>query len=96
MTTTTALSCSGKYEIPYMLDVMLCSLVQNDDGVLHLRHETLKLSFAQYTVHAIKRSHKNSDILLPTIVETVTNKTEFIDVVNKLGHRASYSLLMKK
>lgn len=75
---------------------MLHSLVQSDDGILHFRKESLKLYFTQYIVYAIKRSRKNSkSIPLPTVITTLTNNTEFINVVNKLGHGIGCPLLME-
>ena len=34
-------------------------------------------------------------ILLPSIVKVLTDNTEFISILNKLGHGMSYSLLME-
>ena len=34
-------------------------------------------------------------MLLPSVIKTLTNNTEIINIINRLGHGVSYSILSK-
>ena len=56
----------------------------------------MKYSFAQDLIYATSNGRITLPklILLPSIVKALTDNTEFISILNKLGHGMSYSLLM--
>ena len=76
---------------------MLHSLLQNDQVVMQPKDESLKLSFAQVTVYAVTngRIKTPKSILLPTLIKSLTNNTEIINVINKLSHGVSFTVLME-
>lgn len=76
---------------------MLHFLFQNDQRVLQQKGESLKLSFAQGTVYAVRNGPINTpkSILLPTLIKSFSNNTEIINVVNKLSHGVSYTVSME-
>ena len=86
-----------RFQIPGILDLMLNTLLQNEDGILQPKGETIKLSFAQDIVYAVTKGRVKTpkSILLPTIIKSLTNNTEIVNVVNRLGHGVSYTLLME-
>lgn len=53
--------------------------------------------FAQDLIYPIAngRIKTRNSILLPTMVKTLTNNTEVINILNKLGHGISYSVLIE-
>ena len=55
----------------------------------------LKLSFAQDIVYAVTEGKIKTpkSILLSSTIKTLTNNTELINIVNRLGHGISYSIL---
>ena len=86
-----------KFLIPSQLDLMLHSILQNDQGELQPKGESLKLSFTQNIVYAVTngRIKTPKNILHPTLIKSLTNNTEIINVINKLGHGVSYTFLME-
>ena len=85
-----------KFLIPSLLDLMFQSLLQNDQVVMQPKGESLKLSFAQDNVYAVTngRNKTPKSILLPTLIKSLTNNTEIINVINKPGHGVSFTVLM--
>ena len=65
--------------------------------MLQQKGESLKLSFAQGTVYAVRNGPINTpkSILLPTLIKSFSNNTEIINVVNKLSHGVSYTVSME-
>ena len=57
----------------------------------------MKYSFAQDLIYAAsyRRFKLPKSILLPSIVKALTNNTELISILNKLGHGMRYNLLME-
>ena len=57
----------------------------------------MKYSFAQDLIYTASNERITLPklILLPSIVKALTDNTEFISILNKLGHGMSYSLLME-
>ena len=86
-----------KFLIPSLLDLMFQFLLQNDQVVMQPKSESLKLSFAQVTVYAVTngRIKTPKSILLPTLIKSLTNNTEIINVINKLSHGVSFTVLME-
>ena len=78
-----------KFNIPMHLDLFLSSLMCS-------RLARLKFSVAQ-NIYIVSegRIRTPKSILLPTMVKTLTNCTELINILNRLGHGVSYSLLME-
>ena len=85
-----------KFEIPYSLDTFLCRLI-SPDSVLSTRALCLKLSMAQDIVYNITRGRIKTpkSILLPSMIKALTNSTELINIMNRLGHGIGYSTLME-
>ena len=67
------------------------------DTLLETRPNRLKFSIAQDIIYNTSggRIRTPKSILLPSIVKTLTNNTEVIHILNRLGHGLSYSLLME-
>lgn len=76
---------------------MLHFLFQNDQRMLQQKGESLKLSFAQGIVYAVRNGPINrpKSILLPTLIKSFSNNTVIISVVNKLSHGVNYTVLME-
>ena len=82
-----------QFQIPHSLDLILDTMLR-DNGLLRARKLILKQSFAQDLVYAVTVKTPKS-ILLPTVIKSLTNNTEVINVINKFGHGVSYTLLME-
>ena len=85
-----------KFEIPYSLDIFLCRLI-SPESALSTRALCLKLSMAQDIVYNITRGRIKTpkSILLPSMIKALTNSTELITIMNRLGHGIGYSTLME-
>ena len=84
------------FVIPDSLDNFMTVLL--DDGKnCSNRQSRLKYSFAQDMIYAITNGIVKTpkSFLMPTIIKTLTNNTELINITNKLGHGVSYTLLME-
>ena len=86
-----------KFEMPCMLGLMLKTLLQGEDGSLSRRNGMLQLSIARDIVYAVTRGLVKTpkSILLPTLIKSLTNNTELININNKMGHGISYTSLME-
>ena len=86
-----------KFEIPANLYTFLTILLCDNKKNIPRRVSRLKYSFAQDLIYAASNGRIKSpkSILLPSIVKALTNNTELISAINKLGHGMSYSLLME-
>ena len=86
-----------QFQIPRKLDLLLDRLLQNKTGGFNSRNRIVKLSLAQDIVFAVTsgRIKTPKNVLLPTMVKSLTNNTEIINILNKLGHGISYTLLME-
>ena len=82
-----------KFKIPESLDMFLPVLI-GDGKSCSNRQSRLKYSFAQDLIYLVTNGRVKipKSILLPTVVKTLTNNTELINILNKLGHRVSYSV----
>ena len=85
-----------KFEIPELLDRFL-SVLLGDGKSCSNRQSRLKYSFAQDLIYSITNGRVKTpkSFLLPTMVKTLTNNTEIINILNKLGHGVSYSALIE-
>ena len=85
-----------KFKIPESLDMFLSALIGDGKSYCN-RQSRLKYSFAQDLIHSVTNGGVKTpkSILLPTMVKTLTNNTELINILNKLGHGVSYSVLME-
>ena len=85
-----------KFTLPNKLNLIMKSLL-NDKDEQSSRTNRLRYSLGQDIIYAATkgrvRTHKS--ILLPSVVKTLTNNTELINILNRLGYRVSYSLLME-
>ena len=79
-----------KFQIPQSLDLLLKTVMSS-------RPARLRFSIAQDIIYTTTegRIKTPKSILLPTMVKTLTNSTELINILNRLGHGVSYSLLME-
>ena len=59
------------------------------------RSARIRLSLAQDVVYNVTEGRVKTpkSVLLPTVVKQLTNNTEIINTLNKLGHGVSYSIL---
>jgi hypothetical protein len=85
-----------KFEMPHSLDIFLSRLLSLE-STLSSRALRLKLSMAQDIVYNITRGRVKTPkcILLPSMIKTLTNSTELINIRNRLGHGIGYSTLME-
>ena len=76
---------------------MFLSVLIGDGKSYCNRQSRLKYSFAQELIHSVTNGGVKTpkSILLPTMVKALTNNTELINILNKLGHGVSYSVLME-
>ena len=84
-----------KFEITANLDTFLTMLLCDNQKNIPRRVSRLKYSFAQNLIYTASngRIKLPKSILLPSIVKALTNYTELISILNKIGHGMSYSLL---
>ena len=47
------------------------------------------------TSFILLRAKTPKSMLLPSVIKTLTNNTEIINIINRLGHGVSYSILSK-
>ena len=80
----------GLFQIPQCLKEFMDNIFEN-------RPERLKYSIAQDIVYGVSngRIKTPKSILLPTMVKSLTNNTEVIKTLNRLGHGLSYTMLME-
>ena len=59
------------------------------------RSARIRLSLVQDIVHSVTEGKVKTpkSVLLPTVVKQLTDNTEIINTLNKLGHGVSYSIL---
>ena len=76
---------------------MFLSVLIGDGKSCSNLQSRLKYSFAQDLIYSVTNGRVKTpkSILLPTMVKTLTNNTELIKILNKLGHGVSYSVLME-
>ena len=75
-----------------MLDTIL-----SEDGILNGKKIILKYSLTQDLVYAVTNGRVKTpkSVLSPTLIKSLTNNTELINVINKFGHDVNYTLLME-
>ena len=88
-----------KFKISESLDMFLSVLIGEGKSCSN-RQYRLKYSFAQELIYSVTNGRVKTpkSILLPTMVKTyntMANNTELINILNKLGHGVSYSVLME-
>ena len=87
---------SEKFVLPRNLDMFLTNLFAGkEDQSLSSRNATIKYSIAQDIVYNLNsvRVKTPKSILLPSVIKTLTNNTEITNIINRLGHGVSYSIL---
>ena len=86
-----------KSEMPPKLGQFLTCLMtgQENEEQINNRSARIRLSLAQDIVYNVteRRVKTPKSVLLPTVVNQLTNNTEIINTLNKLGHGVSYSIL---
>ena len=62
---------------------------------LSSRNVTIKYSMAQDIVYNMNGGKVKTpkSVLLPSVIKTLTNNTEIINIINRLGHGVLYSIL---
>ena len=85
-----------KFTLPNKLNLMIKSLLNYKDEQPS-RTDRLRYSLGQDIIYAATKGRVRSskNILVPSMVKTHTNNTELINILNRLGHGVSYSLLME-
>ena len=85
------------FKMPKMLGEFLTTLITEKDCDDHMssRQARLKDSIAQDIVYIVSNGKVKmpKNLLLPSIIKQLTNKTEIINIAHRLGHSASYSVL---
>ena len=86
----------NKFVIPEKLKEFLSKMFY-EEGRPNARKSRICYSFAQDIVYAVTNGKVKTpkSILLPTMIKSLTNNTELINVLNRLGHSVSYSTLME-
>ena len=86
----------NKFVIPEKLKEFLSKMFY-EEGRPNARKSRICYSFAQGIVYAVTNGKVKTpkSILLPTMIKSLTNNTELINVLNRLGHSVSYSTLME-
>ena len=85
-----------KFNIPQYLKEFLTSLLGGkDDVALSSWNATIRYSMAQDIVYNLNHGRVKTpkSVLLPSVFKTLTNNTEIINIINRLGHGVSYSIL---
>ena len=85
-----------KFNIPRYLNEFLTSLLGGKDDVAwSSRNTTINYSMGQDIVYNLNggRVKTPKSVLLPSIIKTLTNNTEIINLINRLRHGVSYSIL---
>ena len=86
-----------KFEmLPKLGQFLTCLMTgQENEEQINNRSATIRLSLAQDIVYNVteRRVKTPKSVLLPTVVNQLTNNTEIINTLNKLGHGVSYSIL---
>ena len=85
-----------RFNIPRYLNEFLTSLLGGKDNVaLSSRNATIKYSIAQDTVYNLNggRVKTPKSVSLPSVIKTLTNNIEMINIINRLGHGVSHSIL---
>lgn len=88
-----------QFKIPEGLETFLSVLYfgDNREKELNPRKARFKFSIGQDLVYTVTdgRVKTPKSILFPCAVKTLTNNTELVNIVNRLGHGVSYTLLME-
>ena len=85
-----------KFNIPWYLTDFLTSLLGGkNDVAVSSRNATIKYSMAQDIVYNMNGGKVKTpkSVLLPSVIKTLTNNTEIINIINHLGHGVLYSIL---
>ena len=86
-----------KFQMPKILGQFLTSLITGQENGEHMssRSARLRLSLAQDIVYIITEGRVKTpkSVLLPSVIKQLTNNTEIINTINRLGHGVSYSIL---
>ena len=85
-----------KFVLPNKLNLIVKYLL-NDKDEQSSRTDRLRYSLGQDIIYAATKGRVRTpkSILLSSMVKTLTNNTELINILNRLGHGVSYSLLME-
>ena len=85
-----------KFVIPEKLKKFLSKLFHEEERP-NARKPRICQSFAQDIVYAVTNGKVKTpkSILLPTMIKSLTNNSELINVLNRLGHIVSYSTLLE-
>ena len=83
--------------MPKKLGQFLTTLItgQEDEEQLNSRSARLRLSLAQDIVYIVTEGRVKTpkSVLLPSNIKQLTNNTEIINTIHRLGHGVSYSIL---
>ena len=85
-----------KFNIPWYLTDFLTSLLGGkNDVAVSSRNATIKYSMAQDIVYNMNGGKVKTpkSVFLPSVIKTLTNNTEIINIINRLGHGVLYSIL---
>ena len=87
---------TNKFKIPETLNELLSSIFNEFENE-NSRKSRIIYSLAQDIIYSVRNGKVKTpkSILLPTMVKTLTNNTEIISSLNRLGHGVSYSTLME-
>lgn len=85
------------FKTPKMLSEFLTTLITGKDGndEMSSRQARLTHSIAQDIVYIVSNGKVKTpkSLLLPSIIKQLTNNTEIINILHRLGHSVSYSIL---
>ena len=85
------------FKMPKMLGEFLITLItgRDCDDQMSSRQARLKHSIAQDIVYIVSNGKVKTpkSLLLPSIIKQLTNNSEMINIVHRLGHSVSYSIL---
>ena len=85
-----------KFKIPQLLETFLRTLLTGKfTETTSTRVNRLTLSYAQDFIYAVSRGRIKTPkcFLLPHTIKTLTNNTEILHLICRLGHGASYTLI---
>ena len=85
-----------KFALPNKLNLIM-KLLLNDKDEQSSRTDRLRYSLGQDIIYATTKGRVRTpkSILLPSMVKTLINNTELINILNRFGHGVSYLLLME-
>ena len=86
-----------KVNVPASLNLLLKTIFDGRKPSESPRSSRIRLSISQDIVYAATKGRVRTpkSVLLPSLVKTLTNNTEVINILNRLGHGISYTVLME-